>query len=236
MRRDLPEVFQLGAADPLPAPAIEVVKALQPLLTEERVARIESVLASRTRSIVTVLDGLIDPHNVSAVIRSAEAFGVQELHIIEGSEMTVASPRVAKGSERWLDVSCYADAESCVNSLRRRGFRLYFADSKGTLEPAELRDHEPLALVFGNEHAGVSAKLRDLSDESFAIPMRGFVESLNVSVAAAIALSAVTRGKGGTLSEEDKTKLRARYMMLSIPRAREVIEELIKRKSSENAA
>jgi tRNA (guanosine-2'-O-)-methyltransferase len=229
MRRDLPEVFELGADEPLPAPAAVIIRALTPLLTDQRLARIESVLARRTRSVIAVLDGLIDPHNVSAVLRSSEAFGVQEFHIIEGPETMVASSRVAKGTEQWLDVTVHPDAESCVKALRSRGFSLYIADAKGKLEPADLRDREPLAIVFGNEHAGVSEKLRALADGTFAIPMRGFVESLNVSVAAAIALYAITEGKGGTLSQSDKTALRARYMMLSVPRARVVIEELIQR-------
>lgn len=229
MKRDLPEVFELGADEPLPAAPAVIVHALTPLLTDQRLARIESVLARRTRSVIAVLDGLIDPHNVSAVLRSCEAFGVQEFHIIEGPETIVASHRVAKGTEQWLDVTVHSDVESCAKALRSRGFSLYVADAKGQLTPADLRDREPLAIIFGNEHAGVSEKLRALADDTFAIPMRGFVESLNVSVAAAIALCTITEGKGGTLSQSDKTALRARYMMLSVPRAHMVLEELLKR-------
>jgi tRNA (guanosine-2'-O-)-methyltransferase len=236
MRRDLPEVFELGADEPLPAPPAVIIQALTPLLTDERLARIERVLARRTRSVIAVLDGLIDPHNVSAVLRSSEAFGVQEFHIIKGAETMVASSRVAKGTEQWLDVTVHADAENCAKALRTRGFSLYVADAKGKLEPADLRDREPLAIIFGNEHAGVSGKLRALADDTFAIPMRGFVESLNVSVAAAITLYTITEGKGGTLSPSDKTALRARYMMLSLPRAREVIAELVKRGLGEGVA
>ena len=236
MRRDLPEVFQISPAEPLPAPAALISEALRPLLTEERLARIETVLSRRTRSIAVVLDGLIDPHNVSAVLRSADAFGVQEVHVIEDAEPLVASSRVAKGTERWLDLVRHKSAEACINVLRERGFRAYIAEARGApfdfaqgkLGLTDLRSAGPVAIIFGNEHAGVRSDLRRLADGTFAIPMRGFVESLNVSVAAAITLHALTEGKPGDLSEPDKAELRARFMMLSVPRSQEVVEELVR--------
>jgi tRNA (guanosine-2'-O-)-methyltransferase len=227
MRRDLPEVFEINPADPLPAPPNVVSDALRPLLTDERLARIETVLSRRTRSVAVVLDGLIDPHNVSAVLRSADAFGVQEVHIIEAADPLVASTRIAKGAERWLDLIRHQSAEACIKALHARGFRAYIAEAAGDHHPADLRSAGPVAIIFGNEHAGVSSKLRRLADGTFAIPMRGFVESLNVSVAAAITLYAATEGKPGDLSDADKADLRARFMMLSVPRAREVVSELI---------
>ena len=236
MRRDLPEVFEVNAAEPLPAPPAAVSDALRPLLTDERLARIEAVLSRRTRSVAVVLDGVIDPHNVSAVLRSADAFGIQEVHIIENADPLLASSRVAKGTERWLDLIRHASAKACIKALRERGFRVFIAEAKGDpfdfaqgkLGPADLRETDRVAIVFGNEHSGVGSELRRLADGAFAIPMRGFVESLNVSVAAAITLYAATEGKAGDLSEADKEALRARFMMLSVPRAHEVVSELVR--------
>jgi tRNA (guanosine-2'-O-)-methyltransferase len=229
MRRDLPEVFEINTHSTLPASDRTVVKALRPLLTDDRLDRIEKVLALRTRSVAVVVDGLIDPHNVSAVMRSAEAFGVQELHVIENAETLLASSRVAKGSERWLEVTRHSDPIGCVKALRARGFSVYVADANGQLALDELGTHKPVAVCFGNEHEGPSAALRAMADGTFAIPMRGFVESLNVSVAAAITLYTLTQGKSGTLSERDKDALRARFIMASLPRAREVLQELLNR-------
>ena len=94
MRRNHPQAVELLRAPALPAPAADVVRVLEPLLTEARLARIERTLDQRTRGVVAVLDGLIDPHNIAAVLRSADAFGTQEVHVIEGSEQFVASQRV----------------------------------------------------------------------------------------------------------------------------------------------
>ena len=231
MRRDHPEVFKLAPTQPLPAPAARVIEALAPLLTEERQARIEQVVAGRTRAIVPVLDGLIDPHNIAAVLRSADAFGVQEVHLVEGTEPFVASQRVAQGTERWVDVVRHDSAASCVRELRGRGYEVYVASMEGTLSPDTLGSLPRAAVVFGNEHAGVSQSLYELADGTYRIPMTGFVESLNVSVATAITLFTATRGRAGDLSEAERERLTARFMMQSIPRANDVLTERLRRLS-----
>jgi tRNA (guanosine-2'-O-)-methyltransferase len=229
MRRTHPEAIELPLPTALPAPAAEVVRILEPLLTEQRLARIDQTLDQRTRSVVPVLDGLLDPHNIAAVLRSADAFGTQEVHVVEGSEPFMASQRVTQGTDRWLDVVRHRDAAACVAQLRGRGYRVYVAEMDGHLQPEDLAREPRIAVIFGNEHLGIAPATRALADDSYAIPMRGFVESLNVSVAAALTLYAATRGRGGDLGGTDRLALKARFLMQSVERAEEVVLEQLRR-------
>jgi tRNA (guanosine-2'-O-)-methyltransferase len=225
MRRDHPEVGELEDKPPLPAPAAQVIAALDPLLSDERRARIESVVAGRVRSVVPVLEAVDDPRNVAAMLRTSDAFGIQEVHLIEGAQPFLASRRVTQGAERWLDLVRHRSPEACVASLRKRGFRVYVATMHGELTPEDLRDRGKLAVVFGNERDGASAGLQALCDGHCTVPMLGFSQSLNVSVAAAITLYAATRGRAGELSAEERAELRARFLLLSVERAEQVVAE-----------
>jgi len=232
MRRDDPDAGPIAAGFALPAPAERVVQALQPLLTDERRARIEACLARRTRAVIPVLEAVDDPHNVAAVLRSADAFGVQEVHLIEGPQEFLAARSITQGAERWLDVVRHRDPEACVASLRSRGFRVYVATMDGEVGPEALAAVPKVAVVFGNEQTGVGAAARSACDGRYTIPMHGFAQSLNVSVAAAITLFCATRGRESGLSPDDLTQLRARFMMLSVPRALEVVREHLSRRAT----
>ena len=229
MRRDDPDAGSIGSRPPLPAAPERVIEALGPMLTDERRARIEACLQQRTRSVVPVLEAVDDPHNVAAVLRSADAFGIQEVHLIEGAEPFLAARSVTQGSERWLDVVRHKGVSACLSALRTRGFRVYVATMDGEVTPEDLRGIAQVALVFGNEQYGASPAVKALCDGRYTIPMHGFVQSLNVSVAAAITLFSATRGRGGGLSQRDCTELRARFMMHSVPRAEQVVREYLNR-------
>lgn len=232
MRRDAPDVMVLPHARALPASVEHVIEALEPLLTAERKQRLSEVIAARSRAIVPVLDGLIDPHNIAAVLRSAEAFGVQEVHVIERGDEFVASQRIAQGTQRWIDVVRHASARSCVSALHERGYKVYVAAMHGKLGPEALAREPRAAVVFGNEHEGVSSELAALADDVYTIPMRGFVQSLNVSVAAAITLSAAMQGRPGELAPSEQRTLLARYLVESIDRADEIIAEHLRRRGA----
>jgi len=231
MRRDHPDAHPLPAAGGLPAPPEQIVAALSPMLTEHRLARIDSVLDARIESVVPVLDGLIDPHNIAAVLRSADAFGIQQVHLIAGELDFLASQRVAQGTERWLDVVRHDDPETCTRALRGAGYRIFVAAMDGELQPEQLAGIERVAVVFGNEHSGVSGRMATLADGSYRIPMCGFVESLNVSVATAITLRAARTGRGGDLDANRRLQLLARFMMLSVDRAEEIVAEHVRRQT-----
>jgi tRNA (guanosine-2'-O-)-methyltransferase len=165
-------------------------------------------------------------------MRSAEAFGIQEVHVIEGEQAFVASRSVALGTERWLDVVRHTSSRACVDALRARGYRVYIAAMDGKASPTDLSREERIAVVFGNEHRGVSAEMRAMADGTYAIPMRGFVESLNVSVAAAITMYSAMDGRPGNISESERITLRARYALASVPRGAEIIAEQLRRRGA----
>jgi tRNA (guanosine-2'-O-)-methyltransferase len=225
MRRDDPDAYEVPSRDDLIAPAAEVVRILSPLVTEARLSRMKAVIAERSASLVVVLEKLTDPHNGSAIMRSADAFGVQEVHVIPSQHGFLAAHRVAKGTHRWLDIVRHRGAEACVDALHSRGFEVLVAAMDGELTPEDLAARERVAVVFGNEHAGASQAMRGVADGSFAIPMYGFVESLNVSVAAAVTLSIASKGHRGDLSETRREELLAQYLMTSVKDAEGVLRE-----------
>lgn len=230
MRRDSPEVASLeGKTVALTHDPKVVIDALLPLVSEERLRRIDSVLDGRTRDVIPVLERLSDPHNTAAVLRSSDAFGIQEVHVIDDAARFVASTRVAKGTERWLDIVRESDTLECIKKLKSRGYGVYYATMDGELTPEALSAIPKLALVFGNEHAGVSPEIRAHADGGYRIPMRGFVESLNVSVAAAITLHSAMHGRTPHLSEQDREALRARFLMVSVDHAETIVDEHAKR-------
>ncbi|MBK8171628.1 MAG: RNA methyltransferase [Sandaracinaceae bacterium] len=234
MRRDLPEVESLlGKKAESPYPPAVVIEALSPLVSDERHARIESVLNGRTRDVIPVLEGLTDPHNTAAVLRSADAFGIQEVHVIDEASRFVASIRVTKGTERWLDIVRSNDTLSAVRALQSRGYKVLYASMEGSMTPEDLASIDKVAIVFGNEHAGVSESMRQAADGSYRIAMRGFVESLNVSVAAGITLHEAMRNRTPHLDAEDRLALRARFLMVSVDRAEMVVDEFARRAAKE---
>ncbi len=220
-------MIEIEGPPPLERPADVVIEALSPVVTSERLRRIDEVVQNRTDELVLVLDCIADPHNSSAVLRSADAFGVQTVHVIVGERGFRASRGVSKGTHRWLDVVRYRSAEACVRRLKDDGYAVYVAAMGADIAPEDLHDAPRLAVVFGNEHSGVSPEMRSLADGTFAIPMRGFVESLNISVAAAITIQTLARDGRPHLGAERQQELRARFLMNSVKKADQVIDKFL---------
>jgi tRNA (guanosine-2'-O-)-methyltransferase len=206
--------------------AAGIIEALWELTVAERRERLKSVLEKRIRSVTVVLDHPHDPHNGSAVLRSCDAFGVQRIHIVRGEESFAASRMVSKGSERWIDVLEHRDSVRLIEDLKASGFRTLVTHPEGRLTPADLGSLEKVALILGNERDGVSSELSQTADDTVKIPMCGFVESLNVSVSAAILLQAATSGRKGDLTVEERENTYARWLRKSVPRADEVLSAL----------
>lgn len=223
MKRDLPEVETVAASAPLELPPARIVQVLSPLVTPARLARFRAVLARRTRSLVPVLEGLSDPHNGAAVLRSAEAFGCHEVHVVRGRYPFAVSHRVSRGTHRWLDVREHAHAEDCLEHLRARGYDVFVAAMDGDVTPEALAHVPRAAVVFGNEHAGVSDTFRRAARGIYRIPMEGFVESLNVSVASAITLYVASRGRHGDLTDAEREEALARFLLAQVRDAHEVL-------------
>ena len=204
-----------------------VIRVLEPMVSEERRARMRAVLGRRVGSVAVVLDRPYDPHNGAAVLRSCEAFGVQRLHVVErpGTPFAVARS-VARGAEKWMDVACHPSPASVKLWAEATGARLVATHPEGELEPDELAAVPRIALVLGNEREGISPELAAACTERVRVPMRGFVESLNVSVTAAILLCAATRGRAGDLESDALRRLYARGLYLSVQRAEAILEHV----------
>ncbi|MDH3727142.1 MAG: RNA methyltransferase [Myxococcales bacterium] len=227
MRADDPDVIEIEGPPRLSHPAEVVIEALSQVVTLERRQRIQQVVSQRTDDLVVVLDSISDPHNSSAVLRSADAFGVQTVHVVVGSYGFRASRGVSKGTHRWLDVIRYETPQACAKRLRDAGYSIYVAATGAGHDPEALRKQPRLAVVFGNEHRGTSPAWAELADGTFSIPMRGFVESLNVSVAAAITIQTLATGARAPLSPDRRRALEARFLMNSVKNADHVIDEFI---------
>ncbi len=195
-----------------------IIAVLEGLVREERRARLQDVIAARLRSVTVLMDAPHDPHNGAAVMRSCDAFGVFTVHVVERAEHFSASNAVAKGAERWVDVVGHSHVSAAVATVGSR-YHLVGTHPRGQLLPGDLRSIPNLALVMGNEHDGICEELDKACDDHVRVPMRGFVESLNVSVSAAILLAYATEGREGDLSELEKRRLYARGLVLTVPRS-----------------
>lgn len=168
----------------------DIIRILGPQLTAARLARLEQVCATRMEGLTVVLESLYDEGNRSAVYRSAEAFGLMDVHVINPDATSKRHARaVSRGAEKWLRIHEYEEPEECILSLRAQGFRVFVSDLEAARPLGTLPFDQPTALVFGSEHSGITPRMRALADGAFIIPMRGFVESLNVSTAAAITIA-----------------------------------------------
>lgn len=224
MKRWADQVFSPSPPRPLPLPARECVRALEPLVVPERRERIARAVEGRTRSVLCVIEGLSDPHNASAILRTCDALGVHEVHAIEAQAHVRMTTRVTKGAEKWMDLRRHERPEACARELEQRGYALYVADMRATKTLEEIAEEPKVAMAFGNEHAGISKELRAAARGAFAIPMQGMVESFNVSVAAGIALWCATRGRRGDLRDDEREELRARFLIESVRGAELVLE------------
>jgi tRNA (guanosine-2'-O-)-methyltransferase len=202
------------------------VRLLEPLVTERRRERLSSVIASRLASVEVLFDAPHDPHNGAAVVRSCEAFGIQRVNVVERQERFLLAPSVSRGSEKWIDLRRWPDPKSAIGALEGEGFTLVAAHAEGELVPEDLARIPRLALILGNERDGIAEELARACSRRVRVPMRGFVESLNVSVSAAILLAAATHGRAGDLDEADRLRLYARGLYFSLDRAEDVLRDL----------
>jgi tRNA (guanosine-2'-O-)-methyltransferase len=203
-----------------------VVRLLEPLVLERRRDKLLSVIGSRLASVQVLFDAPHDPHNGAAVVRSCEAFGVQFVNVVERKEAFLLAPSVARGSEKWIDVRRWKSSEEAIAAMKSDGLELVAAHPDGELAPEDLARIPRLGVVLGNERDGIADDLRAACTRRVRVPMRGFVESLNVSVSAAILLSAATSGRKGDLSEADRIRMFARGLYLTVDRAEDVLRDL----------
>ena len=171
-------------------------------LSDRRRARIHDVLDTRLSSVVVVVEAVRRRHNTSAILRSAEAFGIHEVHLVTGEFRP--SKGAARGAERWLELHRHATTTEALTALKARGFQIWLADpAPGHRDPMTVPVDQPLVILFGSELSGVSDEARGLADGVVAVPMLGLTESLNVSAAAAVVLYALAERRRALVGPGD---------------------------------
>jgi tRNA (guanosine-2'-O-)-methyltransferase len=214
-----------------------VISFLSGLVTETRLNRIEEILARRTRYITVALEDIYQSQNASAVLRTCECFGVQDVHIIENYNPYNINPMVVKGSDKWLTIHRHNqsgnNSAQAVKQLKSEGYRIIATSLHE--ESISLDDFDvsrgKCAVIFGNEHQGVSEYILEQADERLKISMRGFTQSLNISVSAGIVISQLTRkiqdsAIGWHLTANEKETLRAEWLKCSVKNLQMLINRL----------
>lgn len=202
----------------------QVIEKLKLQLTDLRINKIKKVVDHRIKGFQPVFENIYDRGNVAAAMRSAEAFGFFNFHIVEQSDAEFKTAnRVTQGADKWLDIKTYSNTKSCIEGLKQQGFKVFAthlsAESKNI---DEVDFSKPTSLIFGNEQNGISDEALNLCDGSVVIPMQGFSQSFNISVAAALSFYHVysyRNSKGfeaSDLTENERLYLQALYYLKSV--------------------
>ncbi|MBT8399124.1 MAG: RNA methyltransferase, partial [Rhodothermia bacterium] len=199
------------------------MEILLPLLSDDRLARIREVISNRTRTVVSVVEGAANMGNVNAVMRTAEGLGFFEFHLVSAEETLKHARRSSQGAEKWMDIRVWGSSHDCIPSLKDAGYKIVTTSPDLKAEPLEVIDFtQPTALVFGNELEGVSEATVKMSDVVARVELAGFVESYNISVAAALCLYHAYRdrvarlGYQGDLGQDEADSLMAVYALRAV--------------------
>ncbi len=171
----------------------EFITYLSEYTTQNKLDKMVAVLQGRTRHVTLVLEDLFQPHNASAILRSAECFGIQDIHIIEKRNQFRATEGVAMGAAKWLDLHYYPAINDCFAQLKSKGYTIVATTPGPQAIPLqELPLNNKMALVFGTELTGLTSQALEHADLFVTIPMYGFTQSFNVSVSSALCLYQIT--------------------------------------------
>lgn len=211
----------------------ELAAYLGQYITAHKKSAIERVLAQRTRFFTVVLEDIFKPHNASAVLRTCDCFGIQDIHLIEKTDTYKVNPFVTRGAAQWVDLHKYftqagSAVDDCFDRLRSEGYAIYgTSPASNSLSIHDLRvvPNQKVALVFGNEHEGISEEVKSKVDGLVHIPMRGFTESFNISVSVSIFLYELMKRANEMeipdfqLSDQERDELRLRWYKDIVPHA-----------------
>ena len=199
----------------------KVLAAFYEIITPNKREMFDRIAADRTKHLTIVMENIYQEHNASAVLRSCDCFGLQDLHVIEKDNTYKIQRDIALGAGRWVDMYNYDDSENvtkdCLNDLKSKGYKIVattpHTDSQ-TIYDLDLT--QPIALVFGTERRGISEEVVEMADEFVKIPMYGFTESFNISVSVAIVLNTLRQrleqsDLNWKLSDEEQTLLKINW-------------------------
>ncbi|MCF8258249.1 MAG: RNA methyltransferase [Flavobacteriales bacterium] len=209
---------------PSPSPEYRqrAIEVLRPYVSDNKWRLFDECLAQRTRHVTVVLEDIYQPQNASAVLRSCDCFGIQDVHVIENDHAYDINPKVVHGASKWLHVHKYFEedfnTERCLAKLKDNGYCLVATSPRADSVPVhEFPLDRPIALMMGTEKRGLSDHAFEMADALVTIPMVGFTESLNISVSAAICLQNLTHRLRQSvipwqLSEEERQDLLLEWM------------------------
>ena len=209
---------------------LELLSYLKTYLTEHRLELFSEVLSKRTRHFTVVTEDVYQLHNTSAVMRSCDVFGIQDLHVVEERLGKKLDREIAMGAQKWVDIYRHNDVCQCIDTLRASGYQIIATTPHNDSQLlADFDVSKKTAFFFGTERDGISDTVMNAADGFLKIPMYGFTESLNISVSAAIILQdVVTKLKASDvnwqLSEEEKQEIEMRWTTNTIKSAPEIIE------------
>ncbi|NRA12233.1 MAG: RNA methyltransferase [Crocinitomicaceae bacterium] len=216
----------------------KVLEAFYNMITESKQDKYDSIAANRTRYITVVMENLIKDHNASAVLRSCDCFGIQDLHAIEKNIQYEIQRDIAMGAGNWVNLHSHSEGESssleCLQKLKAQGYTIVSTSPHTEMTLREVPLDKPIALVFGTEVSGISKDVAEFSDHLVRLPMYGFTESFNVSVSAALALSRLRERLEASdyewrLSEADQVKLKIEWCTKIIREGEDVEREIRRR-------
>lgn len=199
-----------------------LIDYLKEFVSEERFNKIIEVSNNRTNHICVAVEDLFQAHNTNAVVRSAECFGVQNVHVVENQFEFQVNREISMGASKWLDIHPYSSTKECFQTLKRLGYRVVGTmPSEKDVMIDDIDLTSPVAFVFGTEKFGLSEEAVSMADEFVKIPMYGFTESYNVSVSSALVMmSAVRRLRNSEITWqlplEDKNALILKFLRASI--------------------
>ncbi|WP_310992150.1 TrmH family RNA methyltransferase [Aequorivita marina] len=215
----------------------ELLKYLETYITQNRKERFQKVLSERTRHFTVVTEDVYQLHNTSAVMRTCDVFGIQDLHVVEEKVSKRIDKEIAMGAQKWVNFNRYNTIKDCINTLKNDGYQIIATTPHNDATMLHEFDiTKKSAFFFGKESEGLSDTVIDAADGFLKIPMYGFTESLNISVSAAIILqSVVTRLKQSDiawqLSEEEIPAIEMEWIKSTVKASDEIIERYYSEKS-----
>jgi len=217
----------------------KVLEEFYDIVSESKKEMYDRIASQRTNHLTVVLENIHQEHNASAVLRSCDCFGIQNLHVIEKNNRYKVQRDIALGAGRWVDVFNYDQGEQptrdCLLKLKDRGYKIVATTPhERDVTIHELPLDQPVALVFGTEKKGISKEVVELADEFVRIPMYGFTESFNISVSAALALNILRQrleqsDLSWKLNDEEQTLLKIKWCKKILRSGDEMEEEFRRR-------
>lgn len=206
---------------------------LKTFVSDERLQRFDEVIAERINHMHIVLEDIYQAHNASAVLRSVDCFGIQNVHFIETRNFYKVSDDVALGASQWLTIHRHKNTRETLSSLKQQGFKIIATTPhKNDKTIYDFDVMQKFALVFGTEKEGISQDIFDMADEFVKIPMYGFTESFNISVCAAMCMNEFSNKirkqiPHPYLSEEEKQDIYIEWLKKSIKKCDLIIKDFI---------